>query len=72
MKTFALLSAFSLCSCAGNIAGLSLQERLTVYAMAAQMTGHPEYAPVIRALRTSAKNPVELDEVEITLEGPEP
>lgn len=67
MKTFALLSAFSLCSCAGNIAGLSLKDRLMVYAMAAQMAGHPEYAPLIYGLRTSAKQPVE-----ITLEGPEP
>jgi hypothetical protein len=72
MKTFLILSAVFLTSCARDIAGLSRNERLTLYGTAAAMAGHPEYAPIIYGMRTSAKNPVELDEIEITLEGPEP
>jgi hypothetical protein len=66
------LFALLLSSCARDIAGLSRNERLTFYGTAATMAGHPEHTPIIYGLRTSAKNPVELDEVEITLEGPEP
>jgi hypothetical protein len=71
MKTILLIAFISLTSCARDIAGLSRNERLTLYGTAASMAGHPEYAPIIYGLRTSAKNPVELDEIEITLEGPE-
>lgn len=72
MKTLTLFAVILLSSCARDIAGLSRNERLTLYGTAATMAGHSEYAPIIYGLRTSAKNPVELGEVEITLEGPEP
>ena len=31
---------------------------LALYGAAAVVTGHPQYAPLIRALRTSAKQPL--------------
>lgn len=67
MKTLLLLSILLLSSCARDIAGLSRNERLSLYGTAAAMAGHPEYTPIINSLRTSAKQPVE-----IPLEGPEP
>jgi hypothetical protein len=72
MKSLTLFSAILLSSCARDIASLPRNERLTLYGTAAAMSGHPEYTPILYGLRTSAKQPVELDEVEITLEGPEP
>ena len=58
MKNLLLLSALLLTSCARDIAGLSRDERLALYGAAAVVTGHPQYAPLIRALRTSAKQPL--------------
>jgi|JI10StandDraft_1071094.scaffolds.fasta_scaffold01661_13 hypothetical protein len=41
MKTLLLLSALLLPSCAGNIAGLSRNERLALYGVAAGLYGVP-------------------------------
>ena len=41
MKTLLLLAAFLLTSCAGSVAGLSLQDRLKLYGIAAGMYGEP-------------------------------
>ena len=41
MKTLLLLAAFLLTSCAGNIAGLTLKERLQIYGIASGIYGHP-------------------------------
>lgn len=41
MKTLLLLSTISMCSCTSNIAGLSLQDRLKLYGIAAGMYGEP-------------------------------
>jgi hypothetical protein len=60
MKTLLLLSALLLTSCARDIAGLTRDERLTLYGTAVVVAGHPQYAPLIHALRTSAKQPVDV------------
>ena len=41
MKTVLLLTAVLLTSCAGSIAGLSLQDRLKLYGIAAGFYGEP-------------------------------
>jgi hypothetical protein len=41
MKTLLLLAASLLTSCAGSVAGLSLQDRLKLYGIAAGMYGQP-------------------------------
>jgi len=41
MKTLLLLAAFLLSSCAGSVAGLSLQDRLKLYGIAAGLYGVP-------------------------------
>lgn len=41
MKTIAVLSTLLLASCANNIAGLSLQDRIKLYGIAAGLYGHP-------------------------------
>lgn len=41
MKTVLLLAAFLLTSCAGSVAGLSLQDRLQIYGLAAGLYGVP-------------------------------
>jgi hypothetical protein len=54
-----ILSSF-LASCSNDIAGISLNDRLTLYATAATLTGRPELAAAAQALRrpvTSAKQP---------------
>lgn len=60
MKTLILLSVLLLTSCARDIAGLTRDERLTLYGTAVVVGGHPQYAPLIRALRTNAKQPVDV------------
>lgn len=55
-----LLPVLLLTSCARDIAGLSRDERLALYGTAVVVAGHPQYAPLIRALRTSAKQPVDV------------
>ncbi len=60
------LSALAACllpSCAGDIAGLSRDERLTLYGTAATLAGKPEFAVIAYELRkpvTSAKQPKEV------------
>jgi hypothetical protein len=41
MKTLLLLAALLLSSCAGNIAGLTLQEPIKLYGIAAGFYGEP-------------------------------
>jgi hypothetical protein len=60
MKTLLCLPVL-FCSCSHDIAGLSRNERLTLYATAATLIGHPELAAAAQALRrptTSAKQPL--------------
>lgn len=60
MMKILLLPVLLLTSCAHDIAGLTRDERLTLYGTAVVVAGHPQYAPLIRALRTSAKQPVDV------------
>ncbi len=57
-----IVSSFLTC-CSNDIAGLSLNDRLTLYATAATLTGHRELAAAAQALRrptTSAKQPMSI------------
>jgi hypothetical protein len=59
-SSFLILVSSFLASCSNDIAGFSRNERLTLYATAATLTGHPELAAAAQALRlptTSAKQP---------------
>lgn len=59
MKTI-LFTCLLLSACAGDIAGLSRNERLTIYGTAAALAGKPEIATIVYGLRTSAKQPREV------------
>lgn len=53
-----LLAALLLSSCSNDIAGLSLNERLTLYGSALTLAGNPELGAIAYGLRTAAKQPV--------------
>jgi hypothetical protein len=62
-RAASLAALLVLPSCAGDIAGLSREERLTLYGGAAMLAGKPELAAVAYALRkpsTAAKQPREV------------
>jgi hypothetical protein len=62
-SSFLILVSSFLASCAGDIAGLSRDERLTLYGTAATLAGKPEFAVIAYGLRrpvTSAKQPKEV------------
>lgn len=51
-------------SCAQDIAGLSLKQRLELYSIAATATGHPEAATIIYGVKravTAPKQPLEVE-----------
>ena len=61
MKLALIVTTFGLASCAQDIAGLTRNERLTIYASALTLAGKPELGAVADALRrpaTAAKQPV--------------
>lgn len=63
MKRLLAILPLLLASCAGDIAGLSRDERLTAYAVGLTQAGKPELAAIPYALRrpvTSAKQPKEV------------
>lgn len=53
-----LIAALLLSSCAGDIAGLTRNERLTLYGTALAATVNAELGAIAYGLRTAAKNPV--------------
>lgn len=60
MKLFLLLPCLFCFSCTQDIAGLSRDERLTIYGTALTLAGKPEIGAIAYGLRrpvTSAKNP---------------
>ncbi len=62
-SSFLIMVSSFLASCAGDIAGLSRDERLTLYGTAATLAGKPELAAIAYGLRrpvTSAKQPKEV------------
>jgi len=59
-SSFLILVSSFLASCSNDIAGLSRNERITLYATAATLAGKPEIAAIAYGLRlpvTSAKQP---------------
>lgn len=61
MKLALIIATFGLTSCAQDIAGLTRNERLTIYGSALTLAGKPELGAVAYALRrptTAAKQPV--------------
>lgn len=62
-----LLSLFALLcltSCANDIGGLTRDQRLRLYELAADASGHPEVGAIIYGTRrvvTAAKNPVSVN-----------
>lgn len=63
MKLFGIIACSLLASCARDIAGLSRNERLTLYGTALTLAGKPEFGAIAYGLRkpvTSAKQPREV------------
>ena len=61
MKLALTIATLGIASCARDIAGLTRNERLTIYGSALTLAGKPELGAVALALRrpaTAAKNPV--------------
>lgn len=57
MKLALTIATLGLASCARDIAGLSRNERLTLYGSALTLAGKPELGAIAYGLRTAAKQP---------------
>lgn len=57
MKLALIVTTFGLASCARDIAGLTRNERLTIYGSALTLAGKPELGAIAYGLRTAAKQP---------------